>query len=306
MIIVDKALEKLARDKTPIRVALFGLGFIGRGIMGMRVPGIEIVAVGSRHTGVRACALPEVDVVVDATGDVEYGAQIAMAAFASHKHLVLMNAELDATLGPILKAKADEAGAIYTASDGDQPGVIMNLYRTVKGLGFRPVLCGNIKSYQDVRANPNTIATFATKYRQKPSMITSFTDGTKISIEQAIVANGTGMRVSVRGMCGPTVSAGTPIQGAAAWYPVCDGVVDYVIGAAPAPGVFVIGEMTDVVQRQYLEYYKMGAGPQYVFDTPHTCATSKSTIQWRVRRCSTTPRWRPSERRWWTSSREQR
>src|SRR3546814_20355089 len=65
------------------------------------------------------------------------------------KHVALMNAELDGTVGPLLKRKADAAGVIYTNVNGDQPGVILKQYRFVKGIGLRPVLCGNIQGLQD-------------------------------------------------------------------------------------------------------------------------------------------------------------
>ena len=126
-----------------------------------------------------------------------------------------MNAELDGTLGPILKQRADRAGVIYTISDGDQPGVMMNLYRFVKGIGVRPVLIGNIKGLHDPYRNPTTQEGFARQWGQKPHMVTSFADGTKISFEQALLANATGMRVAKRGMHGPTVEPGTRIEEAA-------------------------------------------------------------------------------------------
>jgi predicted homoserine dehydrogenase-like protein len=108
-------------------------------------------------------------------------------------------------------------------------------------------------------------------------MVTSFADGTKISFEQAIVANATGMRVARRGMFGPVVPTGTSIQEAADWYPSDallngPGIVDYVVGAVPSPGVFVLGTHTDPVQRHYLNLYKLGEGPVYCFYTPfHLC-----------------------------------
>ena len=125
---------------------------------------------------------------------------------------------------------------VYTNVDGDQPGVIMNLYRFVRGIGIRPVLCGNIKGLQDPYRNPTTQAAFAARWGQNPHMVTSFADGTKISFEQAIVANATGMRVGKRGMHGFTVAPGTPISEAAKLFdPVIDvsqpGIVDYVVGA---------------------------------------------------------------------------
>ena len=132
---------------------------------------------------------PHVDVFLEVTGAVEDALPLVLAAIEHGKHIVLMNAELDGTVGPLLKAKADKAGVVYTNVDGDQPGVEQNLYRFVKGIGVRPVLCGNIKGLQDPYRTPTTQAGFAKQWGQKPSMVTSFADGTKISFEQAIVAN---------------------------------------------------------------------------------------------------------------------
>ncbi len=223
------------------------------------------------------CHADAVDVVIEVTGAVEFGANVVIEAIGHGKHVVMMNAELDGTIGPILKVKADEAGLIVTNSEGDQPGVIMNLFRFVSGIGVRPVLCGNIKGLQDPYRNPTTQAEFAKKWGQKPHMVTAFADGTKISFEQAIVANATGMRVARRGMHGPTVPSGTSIQDAVNWYPLEDlldgpGIVDYVVRASPGPGVFVLGTHDDPRQKHYLNLYKLGEGPLYCFYTPyHLC-----------------------------------
>src|SRR5208337_2138271 len=101
-------------------------------------------------------ASPSVDVIIEVTGHVESSCRVVEDAIFNHKHVILMNAELDSTVGPILKHRADRASVIITNADGDQPGVIMNLYRFVKGLGVRPVLCGNIKGFQDRYRNPTT------------------------------------------------------------------------------------------------------------------------------------------------------
>ena len=85
----------------------------------------------------RCCspAREHIDVLVDVTGSVEFGAHVVLEAFKHGKDVVLMNAELDATIGPILQTYADRHGVILTACEGDEPGVQMNLYRWVKGLG---------------------------------------------------------------------------------------------------------------------------------------------------------------------------
>lgn len=214
-----------------------------------------------------------IDAVVEATGDVEFGTNIALRAIEQGKHIIQMNAELGALLGPILKYKADKAGVIYTDSDGDQPGVIMNLYRYVKAIGFKPVLAGNIKGLQDPYRTPETQKGYAEQYGLKPEMATSFADGTKISMEMALVANATELRVGKRGMYGPECDH---VDNAPDHFPADQmmetGLVDYLLGARPAPGVFIIGFQDHPVQRHYLNYYKMGEGPFYVFYTPyHLC-----------------------------------
>jgi predicted homoserine dehydrogenase-like protein len=223
------------------------------------------------------CEAAGIDAIIEVTGAIEFGAHVVLRAIENHKHVIMMNAELDGTIGPILKVKADKAGVVITNADGDQPGVIMNLYRFVKGIGVKPVLCGNIKGLQDPYRNPTTQEAFARQWKQKPHMVTSFADGTKISFEQAIVANATGMNVAKRGMFGPTVSSGTPIKEAVNLYPLDallegPGVVDYIVGAEPGPGVFVLGTHEHPTQKHYLNLYKLGEGPLYCFYTPyHLC-----------------------------------
>ena len=218
---------------------------------------------------------PYVDAVVDATGAVEYGCHLALACIEAGKHLVLMNAEVDGTVGPILKKRADAVGIVLTGCDGDQPGVQMNLVRFVRGIGLRPLVCGNIKGLQDEYRTPTTQKGFAEKWGQDPYMVTSFADGTKVSFEQALVANATGMTVAKRGMVGMDHHA--HIDELTTKYDVAEleelgGVVDYVVGAKPGPGVFVLATHDDPKQRHYLNLYKLGDGPLYSFYTPyHLC-----------------------------------
>ena len=318
MIIVDRALAKREEEGNPIRVAMVGAGFMGRGIalqIVQAVKGMRLVAISNRRleeakrayqeAGVNEvrvvgtakelgsalakgeyavtenamllCEAKGIDAVIEVTGTLEFAAHVVLKSIEHGKHVIMMNAELDGTVGPILKVYADKAGVVITNVDGDQPGVIMNLYRFVKGIGVRPVLCGNIKFLQDPYRNPTTQEGYAKKWKQKPHMVTSFADGTKISFEQAIVANATGMRVAKRGMFGPTVPPNTPIEEAVNWYPMEEltngpGIVDYVVGASPGPGVFVLGTHDHPTQQHYLNLYKLGAGPLYCFYTPyHLC-----------------------------------
>jgi predicted homoserine dehydrogenase-like protein len=219
------------------------------------------------------CRAENVDVIIEVTGTIDYAARVCLEAIDHGTHVVLMNAELDATLGPVLSAKARRRGVVLTNSDGDQPGVIMNLFRFVASIGCRPVLAGNMKGLQDPYRTPETQKAYAAKFKQKPPMVTSFADGTKISMEMAVIANATGFKVGQRGMYGPECKHVTE---AAKLFPreqmLQNGLVDYVLGAEPGPGVFVIGYNDNPLQQQYLNYYKMGDGPFYVFYTPyHLC-----------------------------------
>jgi predicted homoserine dehydrogenase-like protein len=217
-----------------------------------------------------ACDSAGIDIIVEVLSDVELAAEVALHAFSRGKDYLTMNAEMDATFGLELRARADEAGVIYSVSDGDQPGVEMNLWRYVKGLGMEPLVCGNIKGLQDCRRNPTTQEGFAKTWNQGVKMVTSFADGTKISFEQACVANATGMCVSQRGMLGGDFKGHIDELCHSGRYDVDElrrlgGVVDYVVGSSPAAGVFVLATHDDPFHQFNLKLYKMGDGPLYAF-----------------------------------------
>lgn len=216
-----------------------------------------------------------IDCLVEVTGAVHYAADLILDAIDHGQHVVMMNAELDGTVGPILRTYADRAGVVLTASEGDQPGVQANLYRFVAGLGLRPLLIGNIKGLQDEYRNPTTQEGFAKRWGQNVHMVTSFADGTKISFEQAIVANAFELQVAERGMLGldhtghvDELTQVYDYEKLVEW----GGIVDYVVGAQPGPGVFILADHDDAKQRHYLNLYKLGEGPLYSFYIPyHLC-----------------------------------
>jgi predicted homoserine dehydrogenase-like protein len=213
-----------------------------------------------------------VDVLVDVTGSVEFGAHVAFEAFRYKKDVVLLNAEIDATIGPILQTYAREQGVILSACDGDEPGLQINLYRWVKGLGLTPRVIGNIKGLQDPYRNPTTQKGFAEKWGQNPAMVTSFADGSKISFEQAIVANATGFVVRSRGMS-RGMEYKDDVMKIGKIYDFEEtrklgGIVDYVVGT-PLTKIYVLAEHPDPKQQHYLSLYKMGDGPLYPFFLPY-------------------------------------
>jgi predicted homoserine dehydrogenase-like protein len=214
----------------------------------------------------------QIDVLVDTTGSVEFGAHVILDAFRHGKDVVLLNAEVDATIGPILQVYAEKHGVILSACDGDEPGLQMDLYRWVKGLGLTPRVMGNIKGLQDPYRNPTTQRGFAERWGQNAAMVTSFADGSKISFEQAVVANATGFKVKSRGMSRGLEYRGDVMK-IGSLYDIDElrsngGLIDYVVGT-PLTKVYCLAEHPDPKQQHYLNLYKMGEGPLYAFFTPY-------------------------------------
>lgn len=209
-----------------------------------------------------------IDVILDATGSVQFGAEIAMATIQHNKHLVMMNVELDATIGPYLRAKAAERGLVYTNSDGDEPGVAMNMIRFVRSIGLQPVVAGNLKGLYDPYRNPQTQEAFALARNQKPATMAHFADGTKLSMELTVLANGAGFGVAKRGMYGPSLKHVNDSAGYYADKVASNGIVDFLVGAEPSNGAFVLAHTEDSMRKEYLNYLKMGDGPYYTFYTP--------------------------------------
>jgi predicted homoserine dehydrogenase-like protein len=311
MIIVDTALADREASGNPVKVAIVGAGFIGRGTtlqIERYLSGMKVVAIANRtlaaaqksykEAGVNSCKTVEtvsklneviadggyavtsdplllceakgIDAIIEATGHVEYSAHIALKGIKNKKHLILMNAELDATVGPILKVYADKSGVVVTNADGDQPGVMMNTYRFASSLGYKPVLVGNIKGLQDYYRTPETQKAFAATHGLSPEMATSFADGTKISMENTVVANATGFNVGKRGMFGPRCNHANDAKD---HFPIdklmSGGIVDYILGAEPGPGVFVLAFNDHPERMKYMNYFKMGDGPLYTFYVPY-------------------------------------
>ena len=213
-----------------------------------------------------------IDCLIDMTGAVNHGAAVALEAIHQGKPLVLMNAEVDATIGPLLHARARQAGVLFSCCDGDQPGVQLNLWRKVKGMGLIPRVLGNIKGLQDEYRTPTTQQGFAEQWNQDVTMVTSFADGSKVNFEQCIVANATGFTVTRRGM--GRMEHRAPVEQLTGHYDLEQlrehgGVVDYVVGAQPTPGVYCLAELADRRHAPMLAAKGLGEGPLYCFYEPY-------------------------------------
>ncbi|MBE0600308.1 MAG: homoserine dehydrogenase [Firmicutes bacterium] len=215
------------------------------------------------------------DAVYEATGTILAGGEYAVQVLRSRKHLVLMNSEIDLIFGPYLNRLAKENGVVCTSCGGDQYGALTPLIGDLKRWGFQLVMAGNMKGFLDRRANPTSIVPEADLRRLDYRACASYTDGTKLNIEMAIVANAFGLQTKVSGMYGPKCSdidnVHMVFDFAALWQDR-EPFVDYTLGSSPGGGVFAIGYCDDPYQRQMLQYYKMGGGPFYTFYRPyHLC-----------------------------------
>ena len=226
---------------------------------------------------VLAASIPEVDVVMEATGNVEAGARVALAAIENRKHIVAANPECQATVGPLIKHHADQAGVVYSDIDGDQPGLLMKLYDYCTGNGLQAVVAGNCKGVLKRYATPATQQAYAQENGISPWIATAAADGTKINLEMAIVANATGMRPAQRGMNGITTTVETLLEdferaGLLAGAPI----VEFTFGIPS--GVFIIARTDDRQLQDEWRYLKMGPGPHYLFHNSRVLADFDSPI----------------------------
>lgn len=215
-----------------------------------------------------------VDVVIEASSSIVDGLRYCESALQNGKHLVMMNAEVDLTFGPYLLDLARTNGVTYTSCDGDQHGVIKRLVDDVELWGFELVMAGNIKGFLDKYSNPQKIVPEADKRNLDYKMATAYTDGTKLAIEMALVSNALGLRPNKGAMIGPKASHVSEALKLFNLQEIREGtpVVDYLLGAEPGGGVFVIGYCDNPYQMDMMKYYKMGDGPYYVFYRPyHLC-----------------------------------
>ena len=310
----DNLLSRLKALQRSIRVAIVGIGSMGKGLFYQCqvTPGIECVAMADikveraihcavwmkrdyrvvhnlgtmeetiRQGGIAICEDGDltaksglVDVLIESSNSIGAAGQLSVTAIEHGKHLILMNAEADLIFGPYLMDLAQSNGSVYTSCDGDQYGVIKHLIDDLQFWGFELVMAGNIKGFLDRYSNPTKIIPEADKRNLDYHMATAYTDGTKLCIEMALVANAFGLSALVPGMQGPRSSHVRDV------FHLFDfnrlwrdkqPFVDYILGAEPGGGVFAVGYCDDDYQKSMLSYYKMGEGPFYLFYRPyHLC-----------------------------------
>jgi predicted homoserine dehydrogenase-like protein len=231
-----------------------------------------IMAVTDRSELLASSSL--IHVMIESTNAVFQGAVHAMKAISNHQHVVMMNFEADLMYGPLLLRAAEEQGVVYTCADGDKPTVIKKLVDEIKLGGFDLVMAGNIKNFQDRYTTPDKISFEADMRGLDHAMCSYFADGTKLCVEMAVLANAINGRTVVPGMIGHRASSIHDVFKLYNFDELWDGkkpVVDYLLGAEPRGGVFVIGHTTDKFQQETLSWFPpdVGRGPYYLFYRPY-------------------------------------
>lgn len=307
-------LDRLKQLDRPIRLAITGMGAMGKGLFYQChiTPGIRCVAIAdikieravacaeqwrcsyrvvdgesSLHRAlaenvVAVCSDGDllarcemVDALIESSNSISPAARFAITALEHRKHLILMNSEIDLVFGPYLMQLARKNNLVYTSCDGDQHGVLKHLIDEIQLWGFDLVMAGNIKGFLDRYSNPLKIIPEANKRNLDYKMATAYTDGTKLCIEMALLSNACGLAVTVPGMRGPRardVHAVSELFDLDALWETRQPIADYILGAEPNGGVYVIGYCDHPYQQSMLAYYKMGNGPFYLFYRPyHLC-----------------------------------
>lgn len=310
MISLKQRLMSLDKD---IRVAVIGIGSMGKGLVhqiqstpGMRPSAIADVDINKAincakwlkleyeivHTiddlnfaiqrgilaitddGELLAGSSLIHVLVESSSAVLQGAIHAMKAISSHQHVVMMNFEADLMYGPLLMRAAEDEGVVYTCSDGDKPTAIKKLIDEITLCGFDLVMAGNIKNFQDRYATPDKIAFEADMRNLDHTMCAYFSDGTKLCVEMAVLANAINGKTSLPGMIGHRASNINDIFQLYNFDELWDGktpIVDYLLGAEPRGGVFVIGHTKDKFKQDTLSWFPpdIGPGPYYLFYRPY-------------------------------------
>lgn len=271
-------------EKKKYRIGISGTGFIASGLMlALKYhPELSVSRVLTRRpmdqvaipiakellTNTVEDLIRESDLIVECSGDVLHGTVVVETALKAGLPVVTMNSELQTVSGTALSA----LGTLVEA-EGDQPGSLAALYRETVDMGFRPIVYGNIKRFLNLNPTREEMEYWSKRQGISMDQVTAFTDGTKVQIEQTLVANGLGATIVCRNLSG--IPCKDLEDGAQRLGEIADGIglpiSDYVLSANAPAGVFVVAKH-DAEQIPYLEYLKLGKGPYYIILRPyHLC-----------------------------------
>lgn len=308
MTIYTQLLER-EENNNPIKVGVIGAGQMGAGMIaqiatipGMCVTGISDInlqAAQKAADAYNASATKKIDIllandfkevinadnveiIVDATGVPEVGAKIAIETLLAKKHLVLLNVEIDITIGPLMYKLFNAANLVYTGSDGDEPAATLEMYEFAKSMGMEVLVVGKGKNNKlKIDANPDTARDEAQSKGMADHMLAAFQDGTKTMAEMNLLSNAMGFVPDIVGMHGikgdldsVLKDLTTKEQGG-----VLNkfGVVEYVDGLAP--GIFVIVKGQNENVRHELSYLmKKGERDHHILYRPFHLASLETPM----------------------------
>jgi len=272
------------RRSASVRIGLSGTGFIASGLVRVlsaqperyRITGVLTDRPAAEVTpcfpDLPICQDPEqllddCDVVIECSGTVGRAARLARAAVARPVPVLTLNAEFQVTLG----AAFAEYGTVVE-SQGDQPGSLAALHREALLMGFEPLVYGSQKGFLDPDPDPAEMRRWAARQGISLAATVAFTDGTKVQIEQALVANGLGAEILCSGLAGPTSES--LIDGAERLARMAEArpaggapISDYVLQPGGRGSVFVVARHPS--DPGHLAYYKMGTGPYHMLERPY-------------------------------------
>ena len=134
-------------------------------------------------------ASPDVEIVVDATGQAAAGIEHVLACCEHGKHIIMVNVEADALAGPLLALRAREAGIVYSLAYGDQPALICEMVDWARAC-FEVMAAGKAKYLPEFHTSTPTrsgrarfTAEMVAAGDFNAQMFNNFLDGTKSAIE---------------------------------------------------------------------------------------------------------------------------
>jgi len=266
------------------KISVIGTGFIAKGFVNalLNHPAYQIEKILTRSTIDERSDFPssenmtnniddlieKSDLIVECSGDAIYACDSIDKILKANIPVVTMNSEFHVTVGSYFIDKG-----LVTEAEGDQPGVLAQLHEEAIAMGFKPLVYGNIKGFLNHTPTLEDMTYWGNKSGISLDMVTSFTDGTKVQIEQTLVANGFATTIVQDGLVGlenDNAEEGGSILAEMA-KDLGAPISDYLLSPKLPAGVFLTVEH-HANQAESLRYYKMGEGPFYTLVKPyHLC-----------------------------------
>lgn len=267
-------------SRPPLTVGVAGTGFISRHFIVelLRRPAYRLGKVLTRRRidSVRDFPCPEAlvtsiaamiegsDLIFECSGDPLHATNVVEAACQANRPIVTMNTEFHVTAGSQFVGRG-----LVSEAEGDQPGSQAAMREDALAMGFQPLVYGNMKGFLNIAPTPEEMAYWSGRQGTSVAMTTSFTDGTKLQFEQALVANGCGATFAVPGMvgiaCDEVRAGGAELAAIAKETGMA--ISDYLISPVFKHGVFIVAEHDDA-QHAALRYLKAGERPYFTLEKP--------------------------------------